>query len=157
MKHSFAATIYKKGINPYVSVPVSITGKMKVIKGYIPVKGKIEGYDFLQTLVPIKNSEYRLFVNGLMLKGSGTKLGDTVNFVIEQDFVPRTADNIKMPREFKKQLTAGKLMKQFKQLTPYRQKEILKYFNYLKTEGALLRNIDKVIKQLKDLQNKSGL
>jgi len=37
------------------------------------------------------------------------------------------------------------------------QKEILKYLDCLETEEALLRNIDKVIQQLKDLQNKSGL
>jgi hypothetical protein len=148
MKLSFTATIYKVGINLCVAVPQRITSKMKAEKGYIPVKGKIKGFGFLQTLVPVKNAEYRMFVNGIMLKGSGTKLGDTVQFVIEQDTTPRTAASIKMPAAFKRQLTAHQLTKQFTQLTPYRQKEILKYFSFLKTEEALFRNINKVIKQL---------
>ena len=38
---------------------------------------------------------------------------------------------------------------QFRNLVPSRQKEILMYLNYLKTEDALLRNIAKVIEQLK--------
>jgi hypothetical protein len=149
MKYSFTATIYKIGINPYVSVPARVTGQLKAAKGYIPVKGKIESYAFLQTLVPVKSSEYRLYVNGLMLKGSGAKLGDTVKFVIEQDFAPPTAAMMKMPEELKNQLTSNRLLPAFKKLTPYRQKEIIKYLNFLRTEEALLRNIDKVINQLK--------
>jgi uncharacterized protein DUF1905/bacteriocin resistance YdeI/OmpD-like protein len=149
MKFSFTAKIFKVGINPCVSVPARITAAMKAVKGYIPVKGKIGKHPFLQTLVPVKNADYRLFVNGPMLKGSGASPGDTVKFFIEQDFAPRTPDAIKMPDELKKQLSKNKLQSRFKQLTHYRQKEILKYLNYLKTEEALLRNIDKVIKQLK--------
>ncbi|MFT3681731.1 MAG: YdeI/OmpD-associated family protein [Ferruginibacter sp.] len=149
MNYSFTATIYKVGINPCVAVPLKITRKMTAAKGYIPVKGEINGYPFTQTLVPVKNAEYRLFVNGLMLKGSDTKVGDTVRFTIEQNAEPPTAANIKMPAAFRKQLKEYDLTKAFKVLTPYRQKEILRYLNYLKTEEALQRNIKKIIIQLK--------
>lgn len=148
MKFSFKATIYKVGINLCVKVPFRITAKMSPVKGYIPVKGRINRHPFVQTLVPIKSAEYRLYVNGLMLKGSRTKNGDRAIFVIEQDFAPRTAETSPMPRAFKKQLVEKKLFRKFKELTPYRQKEILKYLNYLKTEEALVRNVDKVIKEL---------
>ena len=146
MKFSFEAKIYKAGINPCVDVPLVITNKMKASKGYIPVKGKIKGHSFQQTLVPVKNAAYRLYVNNLMMKGSGTKVGDTVKFIIEQDFEPKT---IPIPKEFKSKLDANGLTSTFKKLTTGRQKEILKYFNFLKTEEALNRNIDKVIDQLK--------
>lgn len=149
MNFSFAAKIYKVGINLCVKVPFTITKHMTQTKGYIPVKGTINGYSFTQTLVPIKNEQYRLYVNGPMLKGSQTKNGDTVNFIIEQDFIPRTPETLPMPLLFKKALTKNKLLSVFKQLTPHRQKEILKYLNYLKTEEALIRNIEKVIVRLK--------
>ena len=55
-------------------------------KGYIPIVGKIDGHDFRQTLCPVKNAAYRLFVNGPMLKGAGIALGDTVSFIIAQGF-----------------------------------------------------------------------
>jgi hypothetical protein len=145
MKFSFEAKIYKVGINPCVDVPFHITKKMAATKGYIPIKGKIKNHPFQQTMVTIKNAEYRLYVNGPMLKGSKTKLGDTVKFTIEQDFEPKI---IPMPEELKVKLDQHKLMAAFNALTPGRQKEILKYLNFLKTEESLNRNIDKVIHQL---------
>jgi len=114
MKFSFEATIYKAGINPCVKVPVHITGKMSVVKGYIYVREKIEGHSFQQTLVPVKNEGYRLYVNGLMLKGSDSKPGDTVKFIIEQDPIPRTLDSYPMPEEFKKALEENNLFAEFK-------------------------------------------
>jgi len=41
-------------------------------------------------------------------------------------------------------------MPAFKKLTPYRQKEIVRYLGSLKTEEALQRNIEKVIASLKE-------
>lgn len=149
MKFSFKAKIYKVGINPCVKVPFRITRRMVPAKGYIPVRGFIKDHPFEQTLCPVKNEEYRLYVNGLMLKGSGAKPGDTVAFNIEQDFTPRTADDLPMPKLFKKHLSEQRLTSAFKKLTPYRQKEILKYLNYLKTDESLIRNIEKVISHLK--------
>ncbi len=148
MKFSFTAKIYKVGINLCVNVPFGVTKKMKPEKGYIPVKGTINRHPFTQTLVPIKNEEYRLYVNGPMLKGSQMTNGDTPRFVIEQDFAPRTPESLPMPLLFKKELVKHSLIPQFKQLTPHRQKEILKYLNYLKTEEALTRNIEKVVSGL---------
>jgi hypothetical protein len=150
MKSSFTATIYKTGINLCVDVPEKITSKMVATKGYIPIKGKINNHPFTQTLVPVKNKLYRLFVNGIMLKGSGTKLGDTVKFSIEQNFDKREEP---FPPAFKKELTANKLLWEFNKLTPARKKEILRYLNHFKTEEILVKNIDKVIQQLKKSTN----
>jgi hypothetical protein len=146
MKFSFEAKINKVGINPCVAVPKSITAEMSALKGYIPITGKIKKHSFQQTLVPIKNSGYRLYVNGPMLKGANVKVGDLVKFVIEQNFVPGT---VLMPVAFKKKLIENNLLPDFKALIPSRQKEVLKYLNFLKTEEALLRNIDKIINALK--------
>jgi hypothetical protein len=148
MKLSFKAKIYKVGINPCVSVPTTITSKMVASKGYIPIKGKIINYLFQQTLVPVKNAAHRLYVNGLMLRGSNAKVGDTVKFTIEQDVAPRTI-SILMSTQFKKKLEDNNLLSAFKKLIPSRQKEILKYLNYLKTDEARMRNMNKVISELK--------
>jgi hypothetical protein len=149
MKYSFKAKIYITGINPCVDVPSDMTGKMTATRGYIPVKGIINGHSFIQTLVPEKNAAYRLHVNGLMLKGADARPGDTVKFIIEQDFAPRSIP-LRMQKEFKKKLEENKLIAEFKKLTAYRQKEILRYMGFLKTKESLLRNIDKVIEALKN-------
>lgn len=136
------------GINPCVKVPSSITGKMVPTKGYIPIKGKIENHNFLQTLVPVKNEGYRLYVNGPMLKGANVTVGETVNFTIEQDKAAHKNRSVPMPKQFSAKLKENNLVQEFKNLTPSRQKEILKYLNNLKTEESLMRNIDKIIKAL---------
>ena len=148
MKFSFDARIYKVGINPCVKVPKTITHQMIPIKGYIPVKGKIERYNFKQTLVPVKNAPYRLYVNGLMLKGANVGVGDTVHFILEQDLDPRSR-KVSMPKYFKPQLEKNGVWTNFKNLTLSRQKEMLKYLSYLKTEASRKRNMEKIISGLK--------
>ena len=83
MKFTFKAKIYKNGINPCVDVPEDVS-KNLAETGYIPIKGLIEKYPFIQTLVPVKNGRYRLFVNGGMLKGAKLKVGDAVCFTIQK-------------------------------------------------------------------------
>src|SRR5688572_27203004 len=148
MAFTFRAKIYKVGINPCVKVPAHITDTMKPVKGYIPIKGKIENHAFKQTLVPVKGALYRLYVNGPMLKGGKVILGQTVNFIIEQNFTSRKRE-FPMLKTFKTELDKHQVHAAFNMLTPSRQKEILKYLNYLKSEEALQRNINKVITQLK--------
>ena len=156
MAFMFKAKIYKVGINPCVKVPHRITKTMNPEKGYIPIKGKIENHSFKQTLVPVKGEPYRLFVNGPMLKGANVTLGQTVRFSIEQNFSSRKRE-FPMVKEFKAALNKHNLFALFKKLTPSRQKEVLKYLNYLKSEEALQRNIKKAIDQLKKRNNKISI
>ena len=148
MKFSFKARIYLVGVNPCVKVPHRITDKLTATKGYIPIKGTIEKYFFQQTLCPVKNEGYRLYVNGPMLEGSELNVGDTAHFAIEQDTMERNLHH-PMPKAFKKQLQEHGLLKMFQQLSPSRQKEINRYLNNLKTEESLTRNINKMINALK--------
>lgn len=148
MKHIFTAKIYKVGINPCVEVPLRISKSMNPVKGFIPVRGKIKNHSFEQTLVPVKNSNYRLYVNGPMLKGAQVVVGETVRFTIQQDTTPGEK-KYPMSKAFRGKLEKNKVMADFKRLTPSHQKEIIRYLNNLKTEETLNRNIDKVIAQLK--------
>jgi hypothetical protein len=151
VKYTFKTEIYKVGINPVVDVPNKISSKMKPVKGYIPVKGMINAHAFHQTLCPIKNGPYRLYVNGPMMKGGEVELGSKANFEIEYDDRP-PKDAIAMPVNLEKRLKKEKLLRVFNVLTPSRQKEIFKYLHSLKTEDAKERNIEKVIAGLKKEQ-----
>ena len=104
---SFKAKIYKVGINPCVEVPASITRRMKAHQGYIRIKGKIKNHPFQQTLVPVRNKGYRLYVNGGMLQGSASKLGEVVRIFIEQDLAPKN-DYQAMPEGFRNRLRLEK-------------------------------------------------
>lgn len=118
-------------------------------KGYIRIKGTINGFDFTQTLVPVKSAPYKLFVNIPMLKGGNAEIGDTAEFAIEQDFTKKE-DYYPMVPELEKRLKTEKLTDAFDALTPSRKKDILKYLGYIKTEITLQKNIDMVILQLQE-------
>lgn len=151
MKHQFEAKIYKTGINWAVDVPIAITTAMVPEKGYIRIKGKINGFPFIQTLVPVKNGPYRLFVNLMMMKGGKTALGELAAFQIEQN----TTALVKlypMPAALAAQLTIHQLNDAFEQLSAARKKDIFKYLSFIKTEETLKRNIEKVIVQLQQQQ-----
>jgi hypothetical protein len=145
---AFKAHIYKVGINAVVEVPASVTKKMKAVKGYIPVVGRINGFEFKQTLCPVKDSPYRLYVNMIMLKGGKANLGDTATFTLKRDTSDRTKDYPMNPL-LRKHLVANKLVSIFNELTESRRKEINRYLSFIKTKETLQRNIDKVINSLK--------
>ncbi|MFZ1675935.1 MAG: DUF1905 domain-containing protein [Saprospiraceae bacterium] len=148
MEFRFKGEIYKVGINPCVDVPERITLKMKPLRGYIFVKGEINKHKFEQTLVSVKNGPYRLYVNGQMMKGGKVSIGDTAAFVLEENESP-AIKNVSMNSHLKSRLQETKLTSAFDQLIPSRKKEINKYLNYLKTDEALKRNVEKVVMMLK--------
>lgn len=147
MKFHFKAKIYKTGINWCVDVPKRISERLQKEKGYIRIKGQINGFDFKQTLVPVKNKEHRLFVNAGMMKGGETALGKTADFSIEQNFT-RLIEEYSFPVLLKKILREEKLTREFNGLSPARIKDILKYLSYVKKEETMKKNIDKLIRQL---------
>jgi hypothetical protein len=149
MKFSFKAKIYKVGINPCVKVPLRITKTMEPKKGYIPIKGTIEDHAFQQTLCPVKDNPYRLYVNGPMLTGSGMRLGKTARFIIEQEASTSPRRDSTLTTEFRQLLVKAGVLKAFTAQSAYRQKEILRYLYYLKSDEAKMRNMQKVIDQLK--------
>src|ERR1700757_3485439 len=89
----FTAKIYIIGVNPYVLLPAPV---LKAIflqagkdKGPVPIKGKIDGHAFTQTLVKY-SGKWRLYLNGPMRKAAGKDVGDTVTIFVEHDPADRT-------------------------------------------------------------------
>lgn len=146
----FSATIYKIGINPVVDPPdramQAIFKSAVRSKGAIPVRGKLNGAEFIQTIVKYKGA-WRLYINGPMLKDSRLAVGDTAN--IEIDFDPRSRD-VALPSELAKALRKDKRASTaFESLSPSRRKEISRYIGSLKTAEAVAKNVERVIKHLR--------
>lgn len=147
----FSATIYKLGINPVVDPPKRVLNalfkKSGRSKGPIPVRGKLNGAEFQQTLVKYAG-EWRLYVNGVMLKASGMKVGDEVRVEIEFDSSP---PEFGMPKQLSLALGKDKTARfEFKKLPPSRQKEIFRYLGSLKSEASIEKNVRRVISHLKN-------
>ena len=146
---TFKAKIDIIGINPYVLLPAkvlkSIFTQAGKDKGPISVKGTIDGHAYIQTLVKY-SGHWRLYINGPMLKVSGKKVEDSTTLTIEFDPEERT---IPMHPMLKEALKGNKKANDaFNQLSPYRQKEICRYINHLKSEDTVLKNIDRTIQHL---------
>lgn len=145
----FRSKIYVIGINPVVDPPErvlrSILAEAGKDKGPIPVRGTINGAEFVQTLVKYAGA-WRLYINGIMLKDSGTALGERIE--VEIEFDPRPRD-VPMNVELAAALKANKTAKRaFESLAPSRQKEILRYIGSLKSTDTIAKNVDRVISQL---------
>ena len=145
----FTAKIFKIGINPCVIVPSSVLKQLfsqaGKLKGPIPVRGKLNGATYLQTVVKY-SGKWWFYINGIMLRDAGLKSGDIAEVEIEFNPVPRLIPmHPKLERAWKQNKNAKAT---FDQLSPYRQKEIVRYISHLKSEESVDRNILKVIQHL---------
>jgi len=142
----FSAKIYKLGINPYVLLPAAILKKLfkdaGKEKGSIPVKLKINEQIFIQNLVKY-SGKWRLYLNAPMRKTAGKDVGDTMIIDIEFDATERITPT--HPKLAEALLQNKKAKKVFDALSPSRQKEILRYINFLKSEESVERNIQRAI------------
>jgi hypothetical protein len=148
-KARFTSIIYKIGINPVVDPPDQILDiifdQVGRSKGPIPVRGRLNNTAFVQTLVKYRGA-WRLYINGLMLKDSGTTIGDTVQ--IEIEFDPRPRD-VPVPDELRSALDRDENARSvFEALSPSRQKEIFRYIGSLKSAESVNRNVERVLKHL---------
>ena len=148
---AFTARIKKLGINPVVDPPeavlVEIFRQAGRTKGPIPVRGTMNGAEFIQTLVKYKGS-WRLYLNARMLKESDTKVGDTVS--IEVAFDPRPRE-VTVPKSLEDALRSDQEARAaFERLSPSRRKEINRYIGSLKTDESVDRNVAKIIRHLRE-------
>jgi hypothetical protein len=146
--HRFNARIYKTGINFCVDVPKKITSKLIAEKGYIRVKGEVNGYPFTKSLVPVKERDYRLFINMITLKGANTAVGEIAKIAIEQDFDTDVQEH-HIPPLLATQLRQNELKDAFDKLSQAVRRNILRYLSFIKTEETFQKHIRKVIAQLK--------
>jgi len=143
---SFKTRIDIIGVNPFVFVPQSVLNKIfkqaGKEKGKIPVKIKIDGYDFIQTLVKYSGA-WRLYLNTPMRKAADKDVGDTAIFEIRYDPDERkVAMHPKLKEALKNNEDAKKV---FDRLAPSRQLEILRYISFLKTEASVDKNVVRAI------------
>jgi hypothetical protein len=144
--NKFTAKIEIIGINPFVFLPEKVlqnifkeAGKNK---GKIPVKMKIEGHEFIQTLIKY-SGHWRLYLNTPMRKMAKKEVGDFAKFEIAFDKEER---KIAIHPKFQTALNNDPKAKEvFEKLRPSLQLEIVRYFSFLKQEETVEKNVTKAI------------
>lgn len=154
-KVSFRELIRKEGINPYVDPPLGTGGKLGK-KGVVPVEVLLDGKPFLANLMPLgakrtkagPGEHHRLYLHGIMRKAIGKDVGHRVKVELVLDSKPRVEPmNPALAKRLKKDITAKTV---FEKLSPSHQKELNRYLNHIKGAEALLRNVEKVMKHLRE-------
>lgn len=143
---SFSAKLEIIVGNPFVYVPPLILDEIfrmaKVNKGPIPVRGTVNDKPYQQTLVRY-SGHWRLYINMVMLKDSPRRIGETIAVTIEFDPSDRTIEpHSKLIRALEGNETAKAV---FENLSPSKQKEIVRYIANLKSEVSVDRNVAKAI------------
>lgn len=146
---SFSSRIAKLGINPYVGVPKPVLDELLRqagrTKGPVPVRGTLNGKPFTQTVVKYQGA-WRLYLNTQMRRDAGIDVGDTAHVSLTFDPKPR---KVPMHPALTRALARNaKAKAAFANLAPSRRKEILRYLGSMKTEVSVVRNVEKVIRQL---------
>ena len=122
-------------------------------KGAIPVKLRIGKENFVQNLVKY-DGKWRLYLNGPMRKAAGQDVGDVIEIQIDFDAKPRT---VPIHPKLKKAFNENEKAKAaFDNLSASRQKEILRYINFLKSEESVDKNIKTAIQHLTSKQSFAG-
>lgn len=141
----FSATIFKVGINPCVDAP-EVVSRAFDKRGYVAVKGTLNGHPFRANLVPIGGGRHRLYLNAEMRKCAQADTGDIVQIMLEIDTESR---ELAMPDDLAKALQAAKgASEAFEALTPSRRKELLTVLLHTKLPEIRQRRIDRIVDQL---------
>lgn len=148
-KQQFAQIIEIRDGNPYVLVSKDQAEQLKSdwhkpMPVMIQVNGK-PGSPWHINMMPAGDGSFYLYLHGDVRKASDTKVGDLVTVDVEFDTKYRNGPMHPMPDWFDKALKSHPTAKEnWDKLTPSRQKEILRYFSWLKSDEAKQRNLEKV-------------
>ncbi len=150
MKLVFTAPIKIRDGNPYVDVTAEQAERLqpnwrKPMPVLIQVNGQPDPAWHIN-MMPTGTGDYYLYLHGDVRKASNTTVGDTVEVTVEFDKDYINGPQHPMPDWFREALSANTTAQaNWDALTPSRQKEVLRYFSWLKSDEAKERNLKKAI------------
>lgn len=149
-KLRFTQVIEIRDGNPYVLVSKDQAEQLqdnwhKPMPITLQVNGKPDSPWHIN-MMPVGDGSFYLYLHGDVRKASQTKVGDTVEVRIAFDEQYRNGPLHPMPDWFDDALRTNKIaQKNWSNLPPSRQKEVLRYFSWLKSDEAKQRNLDTVM------------
>src|SRR5215469_4543756 len=149
----FRSIIEIQKINPYVLVSARRAARIrKDWRKPLPVRVRVNGKPekpWRINMMPVGDGSFYLYLHGDVRKESNTKVGDTVILELEFDGEYKSGPVHSMPLWFSDALDKNRNAKRaWSELIPSRQKEILRYFSWLKTPEAQVRNAQRAINVL---------
>lgn len=146
----FTTVIKIRDGNPYVDVSAAQAQLLakewrKPMPVLIRVNGEPAKY-WRINMMPTGEGSFYLYLHGDVRKASKTKVGDRVDVEVVFDESYKNGPLHPMPSWFSIPLSKNKKAQTaWDALPPSRQKEILRYFSWLKSEEAQQRNLAKAL------------
>lgn len=149
----FQAVIKIQGINPYILVSKEYATELRADwKKPMPVLVQVNGKPkepWHINMMPVGDGSFYLYLHGDVRQSSNTKVGDTVTIDLQFDKSYRNGPLHPMPDLLQKSLEENLIAQEnWNNLTPSRQKEVIRYLVTLKSQEAVERNVDKALSVL---------
>lgn len=143
----FKSLIEIRDGNPYVLVSAARARRIKAgWRKPLPVLLQIDGQPetpWRINMMPTGSGDFYLYLHGDVRKASRTRVGDTVTVKVSFDAAYKNGPMHPMPSWFRIPLAKNRPAKKaWDALIPSRQKEILRYFSWLKSAEARSRNVE---------------
>lgn len=149
-KCRFKTVMKIRGINPFVEVSAERVADVK--PGWrkpLPVLVRIDGKPqnaHRTNMMPVGDGSFYLYLNDIVRRAARVGVGDRVDVEIEFDAGYRNGPQHSMPASFRAALKKNpEAWNNWKELSPSRKKEVLRYMAQLKSAEARDRNIDRAL------------
>lgn len=150
---TFRARIRITGINPYI--PVSAARARRIRADWrkpMPVLVQVNGQPepaWAINMMPAGDGSFRLYLDAVVRKASGTGVGDMVEVAIAFDDHYRSGPQHEMLPALSSGLDENPVAKgRWESLPPSLRKEVLRYLANLKSDEARQRNVERAIRIL---------
>ncbi len=149
----FDAVVRIRGVNPYVHVSAARARQVQPDwRRPMPVLVRIDHKPrtpWRINMMPIGNGGFFLYLHGNLRRASGTAVGTRVCVEVAFDHDYRGGPAEPLPAWFRKPLAENRRASAaWKDLSPSRQKEIVRYLRNLKTPQAQERNVRRALEAL---------
>jgi hypothetical protein len=142
------------GINPYVEVDAATANALQSDwRKPMPVLVKINGgpsAPWRTNMMPTGQGSFRLYIHGEMRNVSRAVLGDVVTLELSFDEEYKNGPLHTVPEWFQSELHRDEVVgSNWMNLTPSRQKEVLRYLSRLQSDDARRRNLKEILRALR--------
>jgi hypothetical protein len=147
--HIFSGRIYKVGLIRYVDVPVGVSRALNATQAHLPVRGTVEGFPLVTTMVSRGKGLHRVAIHGDIRKKLRVDSGAIIEIAVERDDEPREpAVPPAMVLALRQSPTAQNY---FGGMTVALRRQIVRYITAVKQQATLERRVTTVVRRLEGL------
>ena len=137
------------GIIRYVDVPAEISRALKATEVHLPVRGTVEGFPLVTTLLSRGKGLYRVAIHGDIRKKLRVDTGAVVEIAMERDNEPRDPE---LPPALVLALRqAPKAGAHFRGMSVALKRQIVRYLTAVKQQATLERRVAGFTRRLEQM------